>query len=149
MLYPDTSFLCALYVAQSHSARAIQFASRLTQPLISTSLLLFEFRQSHQFQSWRFTRDRSQGYSPATAKAAMAALQSDISAGLFIAMAVDWSAVHHTAERLALRHTVKAGHRSFDILHVASALELGATGFLTFDANQRKLAAAEGLQLPG
>lgn len=148
MIYPDTSFLCALYIAQSHSVRAIQFTSRLTEPLPGTSLLFFEFRQSVQFQAFRFTRDRSQGYSPAAAKAAMAALQSDITAGLFRVMPVDWPAVHRTAERLALQHTIKGGHRSFDILHIATALELGANGFLTFDANQKKLAAGEGLQVP-
>jgi predicted nucleic acid-binding protein len=32
-----------------------------------------------------------------------------------------------------------------DILHVATALHLGATEFLTFDANQKELAEAEGL----
>lgn len=148
MIYPDTSFLCALYIAQSHSVRAIQSASRLTEPLLGTSLLFFEFRQSVQFQAFRFTRDRSQGYPPAAAKAAMAALQSDVAAGLFRVMPVDWPAVHRTAERLALQHTIKGGHRSFDILHIATALELGASGFLTFDANQKRLAASEGLQVP-
>ena len=93
MIYPDTSFLCALYIAQSHSVRAIQFASRLTQPLLGTSLLFFEFRQSVQFQAFRFTRDRSQGYPPVAAKAAMAALPSDLAAGFFRVMQVDWPAV--------------------------------------------------------
>jgi predicted nucleic acid-binding protein len=35
-----------------------------------------------------------------------------------------------------------------DILHVATAIELGAKEFLTFDANQKKLAEAEGLLVP-
>jgi len=35
-----------------------------------------------------------------------------------------------------------------DILHVATALHLGVGVFLTFDANQRKLAEAEGLIVP-
>ena len=39
------------------------------------------------------------------------------------------------------------GHRSLDVLHVATALHLGAREFLTFDANQRKLAAAEKLKV--
>jgi len=34
-----------------------------------------------------------------------------------------------------------------DVLHVATALHLGAREFLTFDANQRKLAAAEKLKV--
>jgi hypothetical protein len=35
-----------------------------------------------------------------------------------------------------------------DILHVATAIELGAKGFLTFEGNQKKLAEAEGLLVP-
>jgi predicted nucleic acid-binding protein len=38
-----------------------------------------------------------------------------------------------------------AGHRFLDILHVATARVLGASEFLSFDENQRRLARAEGL----
>jgi predicted nucleic acid-binding protein len=49
------------------------------------------------------------------------------------------------ARRLARRHTAKAGTRSLDILHVASAILLRPDIFYSFDERQRKLAAAEGL----
>jgi predicted nucleic acid-binding protein len=148
MIYPDTSFLCALYVPQSPSTRAIAHVGGLVDPLESTSLLFFEFRQSIQFQVFRHSKDRKQGYGLAVAQAALAALQSDVKAGLYRHAAVDWADVHQIAERLALQHTVKGGHRSFDILHIATALHLGATGFLTFDGNQKRLAEAEGLVVP-
>jgi len=35
-----------------------------------------------------------------------------------------------------------------DILHVATAIELGVKKFLTFDGKQKKLAEAEGLVVP-
>jgi len=38
------------------------------------------------------------------------------------------------------------GHRSLDVLPVATASRLGARELLTFDTNQRKLAAAENLR---
>ena len=148
MIYPDTSFLCALYVPQSTSTRAIAHVGGLVDPLESTSLLFFEFRQSIQFQVFRHSKDRKQGYGLTVAQAASAALQSDVKAGLYRHAAVDWADVHQIGERLALQHTVKGGHRSFDILHIATALHLGATGFLTFDGNQKKLAKAEGLVVP-
>ena len=44
--------------------------------------------------------------------------------------------------------SLAGGHRGFDILHVASALTMKATQFLTFDANQRELAEKEGLVVP-
>lgn len=148
MIYPDTSFLCALYIPQSNSTRAIAFAEGLSVPLQSTSLLFYEFRQSMQFQVFRHSNDESLGYPLNIARAAMAALQSDVKAGLYRHAAVDWAEVHQIAERLALQHTARGGHRSFDILHVASALHLGVAEFLTFDANQKKLAKAEGLKVP-
>jgi len=39
------------------------------------------------------------------------------------------------------------GTRAVDVLHVAAALELGATGFFTFGLKQRKMAEATGLIL--
>jgi predicted nucleic acid-binding protein len=49
---------------------------------------------------------------------------------------------------LSERHTLAEGHRTYDILLVAGALELGASHFLTFDKRQAKLAKAEGLVVP-
>jgi predicted nucleic acid-binding protein len=93
-------------------------------------------------------REAALGSQAAVAQAASAALQSDVKAGLYRHAAVDWAEVHQIGERLALQHTVKGGSRSFDILHIATALHLGATEFLTFDGNQKKLAEAEGLVVP-
>jgi predicted nucleic acid-binding protein len=148
MVFPDTSFLCGLYVPQTTSARAIAFMSRQSTALEVSSLLLYEFRQSVQFQVFRQSKDRTQGYPHAMAQAAMAALQADVKAGALHLAAVDWADVHQRAEHLCLQHTRSGGHRSMDILHVATALHLGATAFLTFDANQKKLAEAEGLGVP-
>lgn len=148
MTYPDTSFLCALYVAQSTSTRAIKFMQSQPTALVSTSLLLYEFRQSVQFQVFRHSKDSTQGYHMSVAQTALSTLQANISAGVFQQGQVDWADVHKIAERLAFKHTVKEGHRSFDVLHVATALHLGATEFLTFDGNQKKLAKAEGLVVP-
>jgi predicted nucleic acid-binding protein len=110
-----------------------------------SSLLLYDFRQSVQFQVFRQSRDRMRGYPPAVAQAALAALQSDLKVGALHLAAVDWADVHQRAERLSLQYTRREGHRAMDILHVATALHLGATEFLTFDANQKELAEAEGL----
>lgn len=148
MIYPDTSFLCALYVPQGNSSRAIDYVGELIHPITSSSLLFFEFRQSLLFQAFRHSKDRNQGFALKVARAAATALQSDVKAGLYLNQAVDWAQVHQVGERLALHYTVIRGHRSFDILHIATALHLGAEAFLTFDVNQRKLAEAEGLKVP-
>jgi predicted nucleic acid-binding protein len=52
------------------------------------------------------------------------------------------------AERLSAVHSEKLGTRSLDILHVASAMVLGSTSFLTFDRRQAALARVSGLKVP-
>jgi predicted nucleic acid-binding protein len=49
------------------------------------------------------------------------------------------------AVELARRHVTRLGCRTLDTLHVASALELGAEKFLTFDHRQERLAKAVGI----
>ncbi len=148
MVFPDTSFLCGLYVPQSSSARAITFISRQPTAVEVSSLLLYEFRQSVQFQVFRHAKDRRQGYPLSVAQLALAALQSDVKAGALHLASVDWADVHQRAEHLSLQYTRNGGHRTVDILHVATALHMGASEFLTFDVNQKKLAVAEGLVVP-
>ena len=57
MTYPGNSFLCALYVAQSTSTTALQLMRKQKTALASTSLLLYEFRQSVQFQVFRHSKE--------------------------------------------------------------------------------------------
>jgi predicted nucleic acid-binding protein len=47
---------------------------------------------------------------------------------------------------LARRHAARLGVRTLDTLHVASAMELKAEHFWTFDDGQAKLAASVGLK---
>ena len=70
----------------------------------------------------------------------MAAFEDDLKSGHLYPASVDLTAIVTEAARLSELHTLSGGHRSFDILHVATARLLKATIFLSFDANQRKLA---------
>lgn len=143
--YPDTSFLCALYVPQSTSAAAIAHYQRMAGPLYVSALLLGEFRQSVRFQIFRHGRDPTHGYARKTGLEALAKLQSNLATGALVITPAEWSDVLARAEQISSQHTPAGGHRYLDILHVATALHLGASEFLSFDANQRKLAAAAGL----
>ncbi|HEY1793623.1 MAG TPA: type II toxin-antitoxin system VapC family toxin [Opitutaceae bacterium] len=143
--YPDTSFLCALYVPQSTSAAAIAHYQRMSEPLHVSALLLGEFRQSVRFQIFRNSRDGTQGYARKMGLEALAKLQSNLESGALTVIPAEWADVFTVAERISSKHTISGGHRFVDLLHVATALHLGAIEFLSCDANQRKLAIAEGL----
>jgi len=146
--YPDTSFLCAMYVQQVHSMRAASFFAAMAEPLPVASPMLYEFRQSMRWQAFWNGRDPMKGFSKATARAILSKLQSNIAAGAIVVVPVDWADVVSIAERLSAQHTWTGGFRAFDILHVATALHLGAVEFLTFHAAQRQLAELEGLEVP-
>jgi predicted nucleic acid-binding protein len=146
--YPDTSFLIALYRRQNNSREAIAHFGSMTEQLHVASLVLFEFRQSIRLQEFLHRSNPKIGFDRATGRRAVFYLQSDLSNGVLVRMDADWEDVLQIAERLSDKHTAREGHRIFDVLHVATALHFGAREFLTFDADQKKLAKDEGLKLP-
>ena len=146
--YPDTSFLYAIYRKQVNSPAAAAFFRAMSGPLSVSSLVLYEFRQSVRLQGYLHAQDHSKGFSWRLGATLLKTLQADLATGLLFVPSVDWADVHNIAERLSFQYTLAGGHRALDILHVATALHLGADEFLTFDDNQRPLALSEGLQVP-
>jgi len=146
--YPDTSFLCALYRSQANSAVAAGYFQAMPGPLEVTTLLLFEFRQAVRFQIRLHRHNPAKGYPRPQGIKMLTDLKSDLISGAVVIIPGPWPLVHSAAERLSELYTDAHGHRSMDILHVATAIELGVKEFLTFDGNQKKLAEAEGLVVP-
>ncbi len=145
--YPDTSFLFAFYVKQSNSPAAAAHAATMKEPLHVTMLLAYEFRQALRFQAWRHSVNPREGVALADAQVALNRFETDLANGLTVLAPSNFQDVIRLAGELSTRYTITCGHRSFDLLHVATALHLGAKEFLTFDANQRKLAVAEKLKV--
>jgi predicted nucleic acid-binding protein len=81
------------------------------------------------------------------AQTALTQFETDLADSVAVLVSCNFQDVLRRAESLSAQHTITGGHRSFDVLHVATALHLGAREFLTFDLNQRKLAAAEKLRV--
>jgi predicted nucleic acid-binding protein len=146
-VFADTSFLYALYRPQQNSLVADAFLEKIREPLHVSSLVLFEFRQSARFQVFRFSKDRTQGFSRREAQRMLAALEENIAGGAVAVVPVDWKEVHSAAERLSSRYTATGGHRALDILHLATAIHLKVAQFLTFDKNQSALTKAAGLEV--
>ncbi len=146
--YPDTSFLCSIYREQDHSSAADAYRLQMTEPLRVTTLLQFEFLQSIRLQVWLHQQDKKKGYSQAEADQMLADWEADIAMGHVEILPSDAEAVLRLAEHLSSKNTGLTGNRTLDILHVATAVHLRATEFLSFDDRQKKLARSIGLKTP-
>lgn len=82
-----------------------------------------------------------------THEAALAALDDDLAQGRYKQADLLWRATLKRAGDLSREHTHAMGCRSLDVLHVASAIELGLRVFVTFDVRQQELARSAGLKL--
>lgn len=144
MIACDTSFLYSLYVVDIHTPKARARLSRMRRPeaLTISPFHEYELPNAIRLSVFRNLRDAAAG------DAILAAFAADLTTGHFDRPTYNLAGVLHEAKRLSSIHTTAGGHRAFDILHVAAALHLGATEFLSFDQNQRKLATTVGL-IPG
>lgn len=132
----DTSFLFSLFGNDGHTATAQNWVRQRQVPIAVSVLNRYEFENAIRFAAFR------KAIAQADALASLAAFESDSKNGLLQLASSDLTAVVAEASRLSELHTLSGGHRSFDILHVATAKLLKATMFLSFDSNQRRLAAA-------
>jgi predicted nucleic acid-binding protein len=137
----DTSFLISVYGKDGFTRQAEIELRRLRSVLSISVLNEFELENSVRLAVFRKVMSASQANSIFTDFA------TDLRVGKLGLATCNLTMVLTEAKRLAITHTLMGGHRAFDILHVAAALHLGASEFLSFDANQRKLAKAEGLKI--
>ncbi len=138
----DTSFLFALYGNDCHTPTATDWISDATSPIQISVFNDFELRNALRFSEF------SKRVVPGTSSRHLLLFEDAITAGRLVISKSILSAIVTEANRLSTNHTLTGGHRGFDILHVAAAKMIGATHFLTFDVNQRKLAENEGLVVP-
>lgn len=139
--YADTSFLARIYLTATDSAAAVAYMQTLREPLPFTVLQHHELRNAIRLAVFR------KEITAARRDAAFADVESDLAANVLNHTPLHWANVWREAERLSATHTETLGVRSLDILHVAAALTLETTDFLSFDQRQRVLAKAERLRV--
>jgi predicted nucleic acid-binding protein len=138
----DTSFLFSLYGNDVHTPAAIQWSKRNTRALTISALNRFELGNALRFAEFR------KSLKPGEAAEYQLLFNHAMTDGRLVEHVCNLAEILAEATRLSAAHTLTGGHRGFDILHVAAARIMGATDFLTFDANQKRLATAAGLHVP-
>ena len=139
--YVDSSALRQLYAHDRHSPQmaARRFknpgalgVTRFTRAELVNSMAAAVHRRDIAPEEWQdFQND----------------LAADFSSDRLRLVDVPWRAVLDRATELSRLHTPNVGTRTLDVLHVASALELKARHFVTYDVRQSRLAASCGLKV--
>lgn len=139
MRYFDTGVLLKLYLSEPNSAHAVALVREPAVPPPMTALHRLEIKAAVGHKQGRGEITSAEG------AAVMASFLGDLTANVFAALIPVWANVFLRAEKLAEVHAAVNLCRSLDTLHVALALELGATEFCTFDQRQAAMARAAGL----
>ena len=108
---------------------------RMPLPLVVTPFGELELANALQLRLFR------RELLAAQTRAAYAAFRDDVTGGILVIKPMS-EEVYAQARQLARRWTRTLGTRTLDIIHVASAMALGAETFHTFDERQRRLAKA-------
>lgn len=139
MRYFDTGVMLKLYLPEPRAAEAVALVNASPGKPPVNHLHELEMRSALRQKSGRDELTQTE------CDALIAQVESDLTTGVHERVTISWPDVFATAEALSAAHGVGTLCRSLDTLHVAFALELGATEFCTFDLRQSRMAAAAGL----
>ena len=150
-VYTDTNFLTAVYLPIDDGDRALGLLeeARVARelPLPVTWLLRVELINAFEQSVFTARTSGQARVTPQMAAAAQASFRDDVLAGRALEhREIEMDQLVAQFESLALRHTARHGFRTYDLLHVASALVLGCATFWSFDERAKRLARLEGLQ---
>ncbi len=149
--YADTNFFTRAYLElpESEEADGLFTGAKRGEsaPLPITWLHRVETLNAFQLHVFLARKAGQTFISPEQAALAHANFRSDVASAEFLrAVAIAAQDLEQHFEELALRHTARHGFRTYDLLHVASALVLQCDCFWTFDPKAAKLAALEGMK---
>jgi predicted nucleic acid-binding protein len=137
-IYADTSFFVSLYLTDRHTTE-VERRLRSRPSLWMTPLHVAEWMDAIEQHVFRKSISRSE------ADRLLQRFQEHRAQNLWRESPLPDQAFEVCAQ-LVHRHAARLGVRTLDTLHVASALELKAEQFWTFDDRQAKLALAAGLK---
>lgn len=139
--YADPSALLKLYVHEPESAAMSAWRARTRGALAITQHGSLEIVNGICLAAFR------RAMSADALTDALASFDEDVAEGRYVQADVLWRATLRRASEISRKCTPTMGCRALDLLHVATALELGLRYFVTFDRRQQHLAQATGLKL--
>jgi predicted nucleic acid-binding protein len=140
-VYADPSALLKLYVHEPESAAMSAWRVRTRGSLPVTRHGRLELVNGICLAAFR----RAIGADAAAD--ALASLEEDFAEGRCVLVDVLWRATLQRAVGISRAHSARLGFRTLDVLHVATALELGLRSIVTFDRRQQQLARDVGLRV--
>jgi predicted nucleic acid-binding protein len=140
-VYADPSALLKLYLHQPESAAMSAWRARTKGALTLTHHGRVEIANGICLAAFR------RAITVVAMKDALASFDEDVAAGRYASAELLWRATLKRAGQISRSQTPSLGCRSLDVIHVASALELGLRWFATFDVRQQRLARATGLKV--
>jgi|688.fasta_scaffold570210_2 predicted nucleic acid-binding protein len=139
MRYFDTGVLLKLYLPEPRATEAIEFVNAVPDKPLVNDLHELEIRSALRQKVGRGELTQTECFT------LLAQLETDFANGVHDRVPVSWNDVFATAESLSASYGVETLCRTLDTLHVALALQCGATEFCTFDVRQSRMAEAAGL----
>jgi predicted nucleic acid-binding protein len=151
-VYADTSFIVRLLSSEPGSdAATAEFHSMGRPRLPFLSLHKLEVANAIRQRAFR-NRHSISGSERSSIKrnkeTSLARMVRWIQHGWLTEKTLDWELAAEFACDLSEKHGDRISARSFDLLHIAFAIQLDSEGFLTTDHAQAEIARAEGLTVP-
>lgn len=143
ILAADTSFLFSLFGKDKWTEKAREMSKRFKDPIRICLFNTLELTNAALQAEFAGHLETGLG------NLIISRFGGDIESGRLIYPPFNPAKAIARATELSRRHTLTGGHRTYDVLLVAAALEMKATDFLTFDSRQAKLAKSEGLRVKG
>ncbi len=150
--YADSNLFSRFYLRLSESGQAADWLQAAGAeggaPLPVTWLHRLELVNALQLYVFAGTAGGQIHVTLEQAASAHATFRADLEEAAFLRpVPIELPELEAQFLELALRHTAKHGFRTYDLIHVASALLLKCDEFWSFDPEASKLASLEGLRV--
>lgn len=140
MIYFDTSVIIKLFIREKYSSDVSKWITNNNKAIPLTVLHDLELLNAIHLKQFRKEIGQSE------VNLIIARFNNYKSEGIFFRPQIDMHDLFDSAVELSVKFTARTGSRSLDILHVASALAIGAKRFFTFDKKQSEIAVAAGFK---